>query len=310
MLQDIQKQTCKAIVNLFETGSPRGEYSRVTSHRDDLGGLTYGCSQTTLASGNLYLLVLDYCAREDARHAESLSAYLPRLKARDAALNTDGELHALLTRAGDDPVMQDTQDRFFDEVFWQPAERHARHLGIESALGHCVIYDSQIHGSLRRIMQKTDAEFGSCRDRGETAWVSRYVDTRRDWLLNHRNPLLPRTVYRMDTFRELIAQQRWNLALPLRIRSVWLEEDMLSRPTGTVRGSAEDAVVLSRDDRGPGVEALQRTLNRQGESLQIDGIFGPATEAAVRRFQQRNHLTVDGIVGPATRVALLIDQDR
>jgi N-acetylmuramoyl-L-alanine amidase len=32
----------------------------------------------------------------------------------------------------------------------------------------------------------------------------------------------------------------------------------------------------------------------------IDGIFGPNTAAAVKRYQQSNHLTVDGIVGPQT----------
>ncbi|WP_204106646.1 MULTISPECIES: N-acetylmuramoyl-L-alanine amidase [Spirulina sp. CCY15215] len=35
-------------------------------------------------------------------------------------------------------------------------------------------------------------------------------------------------------------------------------------------------------------------------SSAIDGIFGPNTAAAVKRYQQSNHLTVDGIVGPQT----------
>lgn len=36
----------------------------------------------------------------------------------------------------------------------------------------------------------------------------------------------------------------------------------------------------------------------------VDGIYGPETYRAVRRFQEKNGLNVDGIVGPATAAAL------
>lgn len=38
----------------------------------------------------------------------------------------------------------------------------------------------------------------------------------------------------------------------------------------------------------------------QGETLAIDGQYGPATESAVQRFQRGYGLTADGIAGPAT----------
>ena len=62
--------------------------------------------------------------------------------------------------------------------------------------------------------------------------------------------------------------------------------------------------ILRRGDRGSGVRWVQERLNRQGAALAVDGIFGPATEAAVRRFQRENGLQVDGIVGPRTRAKL------
>ncbi len=36
----------------------------------------------------------------------------------------------------------------------------------------------------------------------------------------------------------------------------------------------------------------------------VDGIYGPLTRRAVRRFQDREGLTVDGVVGPDTWRAL------
>jgi peptidoglycan hydrolase-like protein with peptidoglycan-binding domain len=41
------------------------------------------------------------------------------------------------------------------------------------------------------------------------------------------------------------------------------------------------------------------------DDLDVDGIFGPKTEAAVRGFQQNDNLSVDGIVGRQTWTALL-----
>jgi peptidoglycan hydrolase-like protein with peptidoglycan-binding domain len=56
---------------------------------------------------------------------------------------------------------------------------------------------------------------------------------------------------------------------------------------------------------GRGVAALQVALQARGlYEGTIDGIRGPATIAAIRRFQHRHGLRVDGIAGPQTRQAL------
>jgi peptidoglycan hydrolase-like protein with peptidoglycan-binding domain len=56
---------------------------------------------------------------------------------------------------------------------------------------------------------------------------------------------------------------------------------------------------LKSGSGGSSVAALQRALG-----LQADGVFGPLTKRAVRRFQRSHGLTVDGIAGPATLGAL------
>jgi hypothetical protein len=63
-------------------------------------------------------------------------------------------------------------------------------------------------------------------------------------------------------------------------------------------------MLLSDGSQGSKVKGLQYRLNRHGEELKKDGIFGPKTLESVRKFQQEQGLKVDGIVGPKTLKAL------
>lgn len=58
--------------------------------------------------------------------------------------------------------------------------------------------------------------------------------------------------------------------------------------------------------RGDDVKAVQKQLNTHGAkpAVQVDGVFGPATDKAVRAVQKAHKLEVDGVVGPKTRAAL------
>lgn len=61
---------------------------------------------------------------------------------------------------------------------------------------------------------------------------------------------------------------------------------------------------ISYGSSGNDVETLQELLNSNGYSLDVDGVFGSKTQAAVKDYQQKNNLAVDGIVGNNTWGAL------
>lgn len=63
-------------------------------------------------------------------------------------------------------------------------------------------------------------------------------------------------------------------------------------------------MVLKRGSAGPEVKILQEQLNKIGVSCDVDGIYGPNTEKAVKTFQTASGIDADGIVGEHTRIKL------
>jgi chitosanase len=87
MLTTIQKKTAKAIVNIFETGFVLSDFDNVTLIPGNPGHLTFGRSQTTLGSGNLFKLVKLYCGSSIPRFGSSMKAFLPRFAKIDLSLD-------------------------------------------------------------------------------------------------------------------------------------------------------------------------------------------------------------------------------
>ena len=106
------------------------------------------------------------------------------------------------------------------------------------------------------------------------------------------------TTVKRDTLPGTPAWTHW--AIPAGLYST---EEL--RKAGVNVDEAKNIPTLRRGSRGDDVEELQMLLNmKYGYDLEVDGIYGAKTEAAVKAFQKAHGLTADGVCGPQTRKAL------
>ena len=64
--------------------------------------------------------------------------------------------------------------------------------------------------------------------------------------------------------------------------------------------------VVQNGSQGHPIRTLQFLLRAHGHNLTVDGMFGPATEAAVKAFQTSKGMTADGIMSAQTWSTLII----
>lgn len=315
-LSPLELLTIDAIVSLFETNSP-AMYNAIARVETDLGGLSYGKHQASLMSGSLHALISTYCQANGATHADRLRSYLPQMEAKDRALDRNDTLVGILREAANDPVMQRTQDEYFNHHYMGPALREAAACGFVTPLGHAVVYDSKIHGSWDVIKARTIQTAGEPNAENEKQWVLAYLNTRRAWLAGHSNALLPRTVYRMDCFLDLVRQEAWSLALPLNLQlngfrftmtawdfsASWFDDPIFRvDPAGLGVVKARRAVIAEGRDRH--VQQLLADLGLLDPVRGVDGKFGSGSANAVRNFQLSCGLAGNGEVDASTYVQL------
>lgn len=225
-----QRHAIDCVLSIFETGRvpTKESYSTCTILADG-AGISYGKHQCTDKAGSLDAVVKSYILR-GGLHADELRAFVPLLESNASTKeNPKGpwstevtSLVNLLKRAGSDPAMQEAQDEVFDRDYFMPAVNHAKAIGLTQALSLLVVYDTCIHSGPRgvdnirvRFPEKSPAKGGD-----EKAWVSAYIRARRAWLLGNSNPIVQKTVYRMDALDALVASGNWTLATPFTVRKV------------------------------------------------------------------------------------------
>jgi len=208
-----QKMLCEQVINVFETGSPEGDYAALVIFADGPHGvrqITYGRSQTT-EYGNLEELVQMY-VDGNGMFSDQIRPFINQIGVTPLVDNK--EFKQCLRDAGrKDPLMQRIQDEFFDKRYFQEAMLWADTNGFRLPLSALVIYDSFIHsGSILDFLRKRFPEVPPAKGGDEKTWIKQYVDARHDWLENHPKKILQATVYRTECFKREIARDNWDLS--------------------------------------------------------------------------------------------------
>ncbi len=226
-VSESQKKVIDSVLSIFETGRlPTPSAYSTCAILTDGAGISYGKHQCTDRSGSLDKIVDLYITR-GGKQAEELKQFVPKLVTNETAKVDPRNvpswakyLMGVLKTAGADPVMQSCQDEIFDANYWIPALGHINQIGLKTALGALVIYDTCIHSGPGgvAIIRARFPEAAPCNGGDEKAWVGAYVNARRSWLAANKNPIVQGTVYRMDAFKEIIRSGNWDLNTPLIVR--------------------------------------------------------------------------------------------
>ena len=224
-LTNQQIHTAQAITNVFETGRPRGDYSRVAVLPDG-AGISYGRSQATERSGTLERVLHRY-VHLGGKNGHLLAPWFGLLGAKEP-LHDSEAFKALLVKLGNDPVMRVAQDEVFTDGYWNPAQEQGIRCGLEFPLSYAILYDIHIQSGAGRVgkLRRAFAEVPPSKGGAERDWAMALNSARFRWLATHSRKIVRATTYRPETYSILASTDRgWHLELPLRCRGMTIGEE-------------------------------------------------------------------------------------
>ena len=219
------KLKAMAIVHIFETSRPFGDYAAYAVLNDG-AGVSYGINQFTHRSGSLAAVVNKYLAGGGQIGKEVFEENITVLRSasanaiRMAAANKQFE--KALRAAAVTGEMREAQNAVAFERYLRPAIEACEGSEFVTPLSLAVIYDSINHGSWERVRDHVaiPGSANMTRLTFEKTWIGEYVRKRHQWLRSV--PRLRSTAYRTAFFLTQIAQRNWNLDLPFFVHGVAL----------------------------------------------------------------------------------------
>ncbi len=222
---EIDKLKAMAIVHIFETSRPFGDYAAYAVLNDG-AGVSYGINQFTHRSGSLLAVIDRYikCGGEVGTSVFEENIAVLRSASpnaiRIAAANK--HLEKALKAAAATVEMRAAQHTIAFERYLRPAIEACEGSEFTTPLSLAVIYDSINHGSWERMRDRVSisAPANASMLGFEKAWITEYVRNRHEWLRNV--PRLRPTAYRTVFFLTQIARSNWDLDLPISVHGIAL----------------------------------------------------------------------------------------
>jgi chitosanase len=291
------KLKAMAIVRVFETGKPLGDYAACVV-LDDGAGISYGINQFTHRSGSLLAVIEKYFAGGGAVGRDVIAERLPVLKRTTRAaidkLSVDAQFKKTLKSAAITHEMREAQEEVAFEKYLKPALNECASLGLVTPLSLAVVYDSVVHGSWERIRDRTGQV------KSEADWIARYVRARDQWLKSI--PRLKKTSYRTAFFLAQIAHWNWKLEFPLNVHGVRLTNAVFDK------NSPVEADITTA--KSPPTDAGSTYLNDLPKSSdgRVDESTAPAKQAQPANYGEEEGSCLDEIEKRVNDVAAKVDQ--
>jgi chitosanase len=227
-----QKHRAEMLTSLFENNTLELQYGYAEALGDGRG-ITAGRAGFTSGTGDMLVIVQAYSERV---HQNPLAIFLPVLQklaaeASGSVVGLDGLIEAW-AQAARDPVFRTVQDETVDTLYFVPAMVHAQELGLHSALGEAILYDTIIqHGDgsdpdgLPALIARTNALAGGHARKtfNEASWLRQFLAVRRADLANAYDPdtreVWAESVTRVDALASILAQGNMALAGPFHLHA-------------------------------------------------------------------------------------------
>lgn len=206
-----KKSLIKKILLAFEQSSTKIKYDKIYLFEDgpnDIKQITVSFGVTEY--GNLKKMIRSYCLK-NGKFAGQFTPYVSSIGTK--SLVEDQKFINLLKESAKDPIMQQTQEEAYDEMYINPAYGFCTKNNFNEELSKLVICDSYLQsGSVLSLLRNMFSERPPINGGDEKVWIKSYCEARRKWLANHSRKVLNNTVYRMDFMLDRIKKGDWSLS--------------------------------------------------------------------------------------------------